>query len=355
MSATKPHDALIFMGRFQPIHNGHLHIIRTALEQADYIIILIGSAHQPRTIKNPWSWAEREEMIRSCFSYAENTQIYIGCVEDYLYNDNEWVIQTAAAAYKELSVVGLTENANVSLIGHHKDNSSYYLDMFPQWGYVEVENTAQLNATDIRNDFFDPHQQCLVNLNELPPTVGKYILDWRYTDHFELLQEELQFYKEHTAMWVDAPYPPTFNTSDSVVIQAGHVLLIRRKNAPGRNALALPGGYLDPSDVDTLACAIRELKEETRLKVPIPVLHGSLFADKVFAHPDRSLRGRIITHAFGFKLDNLDSNGKLQDVRAADDAFEAMWVPLYKLRTIEYKSQMFEDHLSIINWFASRI
>jgi bifunctional NMN adenylyltransferase/nudix hydrolase len=140
-----------------------------------------------------------------------------------------------------------------------------------------------------------------------------------------------------------------------VVIQAGHILLIERKNSPGKGQLALPGGYLDPSDKTSWDGALRELREETRLKAPAGVLNGSRFDDQTFEHPSRSLRGRIITHAFGIHLEHLDGKGKLQEVRGADDAFEAMWVPLYKLRTIEYKSRMFEDHLSIINYFASQL
>ena len=42
----------------------------------------------------------------------------------------------------------------IGLIGHEKDDSSYYLNLFPMWDRVEIENTSGINATDIRKEFF---------------------------------------------------------------------------------------------------------------------------------------------------------------------------------------------------------
>jgi bifunctional NMN adenylyltransferase/nudix hydrolase len=38
------HDYLVFIGRFEPLHNGHLAVLRHALVLADKVIVLIGSA-----------------------------------------------------------------------------------------------------------------------------------------------------------------------------------------------------------------------------------------------------------------------------------------------------------------------
>ncbi|NOX71700.1 MAG: nicotinamide-nucleotide adenylyltransferase [Candidatus Micrarchaeota archaeon] len=55
----------LFIGRFQPFHNGHLAVIKDLLHQYDYLNIVIGSAQEKMTEKNPFSASEREEMIRS--------------------------------------------------------------------------------------------------------------------------------------------------------------------------------------------------------------------------------------------------------------------------------------------------
>ena len=44
MSETKEFDFAVFIGRFQPFHQGHLQVIQSGLEQADKLIVLIGSS-----------------------------------------------------------------------------------------------------------------------------------------------------------------------------------------------------------------------------------------------------------------------------------------------------------------------
>ena len=40
----KANDILVFVGRFQPFHIGHKHVVDAALEQAEHVIVLVGSA-----------------------------------------------------------------------------------------------------------------------------------------------------------------------------------------------------------------------------------------------------------------------------------------------------------------------
>jgi len=65
----------------------------------------------------------------------------------------------------------------------------------------------------------------------------------------------------------------------------------------------LPGGFLNAStDASVQSAAIRELKEETGIKVPVAVLNGSIKDSRVFDSIGRSARGRTITHAFKIVL-----------------------------------------------------
>ncbi|HDD42843.1 MAG: nicotinamide-nucleotide adenylyltransferase [Thaumarchaeota archaeon] len=58
----------LFVGRFQPPHLGHIHAIRSALEDCDELIIVIGSAQYSHTLENPFTAGERIEMIREALA-----------------------------------------------------------------------------------------------------------------------------------------------------------------------------------------------------------------------------------------------------------------------------------------------
>jgi len=53
----------LFIGRFQPLHLGHVSIIGTALEQVDDLIVGIGSAECSYSSKDPFTAGERMEML----------------------------------------------------------------------------------------------------------------------------------------------------------------------------------------------------------------------------------------------------------------------------------------------------
>ncbi|MCX6777749.1 MAG: nicotinamide-nucleotide adenylyltransferase, partial [Candidatus Micrarchaeota archaeon] len=53
----------LFVGRFQPFHNGHLKAIEWALAKCGKMIIVIGSAQSGMEPENPFTAGEREEMV----------------------------------------------------------------------------------------------------------------------------------------------------------------------------------------------------------------------------------------------------------------------------------------------------
>jgi bifunctional NMN adenylyltransferase/nudix hydrolase len=108
----------------------------------------------------------------------------------------------------------------------------------------------------------------------------------------------------------------------------------------------LPGGFLEPRE-RLLQGAIRELCEETKLGVLTSSLHDAFVDVKVFDHPDRSLRGRTITHAHFFEL----GTEHLPSVEGSDDAAAASWIAIADLAVME--DQFFDDHFHILNHFLS--
>ncbi|WFO75723.1 nicotinamide-nucleotide adenylyltransferase [Desulfurococcaceae archaeon MEX13E-LK6-19] len=57
-------NRVLFPGRFQPFHLGHVYAIKKLLEDFDEIVIGIGSAQEGFTCRNPFTAGERMEMIK---------------------------------------------------------------------------------------------------------------------------------------------------------------------------------------------------------------------------------------------------------------------------------------------------
>ena len=58
----------LFVGRFQPFHLGHLHAIQVILNEADELIVVVGSAQMSHEPDNPFTAGERIEMIRAALN-----------------------------------------------------------------------------------------------------------------------------------------------------------------------------------------------------------------------------------------------------------------------------------------------
>jgi bifunctional NMN adenylyltransferase/nudix hydrolase len=336
---NKKYHTLVLIGRFQPFHSAHLEIVKRATALCEQLIIITGSARQPRTYKNPFTSAERRGMIKSATG-GLSMQIYVEENVDTIYNDQAWAVRIQGIVSKYV-VLG----TKTGIIGHKKDDSSFYLDMFPQWGYENVELIEFLSAVDIRDLYFKRDVNMKFIKGVVPETVFEFLNEFRTRLEYEQIIREREFVATYKKQYASLPYPPIFSTADAVVIQSGHVLMIRRRAEPGKGLWALPGGYVNAAtDKSVEDAAIRELREETQIKVPAPVLRGSIVRSKVFDAVDRSPRGRIITHAFHIQL----PDGELPKVKGSDDAEKARWVPIAEVRSEE----CFEDHFEIISHFV---
>lgn len=344
MSEVKGKRYCVYIGRFQPPHLAHVKTIQNALAISDEVCIIVGSYRQTPTVKNPWTFDQREKMIRACFDLKENERIKIAPMRDYLYNDNTWITSMYDIIAK------MTNNSdNVQIIGHKKDESTEYLEFFPNWKWVAQPNFNNINATDIRMDLFT---HCMVKETSgtVHPEVVKLIHNWKAGNElFANLVAEFEFVKKYRESWKVAPYPPTFVTSDAICVKSGHVLVIKRGMNPGKGLYALPGGFVN-QDEHVRPAAIRELREETGKWMSVEDLDERIIAEHVFDHPKRDPRGRCITHAFLFKLND---KGPLPLVKAADDASDAIWMPFSDV--IANEESFYADHCHIINYFVTKL
>lgn len=332
-------DFGVFIGRFEPFHVAHRDSVRYALERCRELVLVLGSTNRARNVKNPWTGKEREKMISDSLTADERARVMFIHAKDYLYNDNLWV----ASIQRQIGdVVG--DSKNIALFGHKKDASSFYLKLFPQWQFNETFINSSCNASDVRVKYFTHDTSYAA---DLPNGSKKFLEEFKKTDEFKRLCDEYHHVLAYRESWRGAPFPPIFVTVDAVVIKSGHILIVKRKGSPGKGLLALPGGFLN-QDERTRDGAIRELKEETGIKVPVQDLKDAICDSYVFDYPSRSLRGRTITHAYCINL----KHGELPAVKGADDAEKAFWMPLNEVDQRE--SEFFEDHAFLIQYFVHK-
>jgi 8-oxo-dGTP diphosphatase len=120
-------------------------------------------------------------------------------------------------------------------------------------------------------------------------------------------------------------------TIDIILQKGSDILLIKRKNDPFKDYLALPGGFVNEGE-SVEDAAKREAREETSLEIePIDILG-------VYSNPKRDPRGHIMTVVFvGIILSG--------SARHEDDSAEIEWVHLDE---IQNKKLAF-DHKQILS------
>lgn len=69
----KLYDLGLVIGRFQILHNGHVSMIKHALEMCDRVVVFIGSSQKQGTSTNPFSFYVRQQMIEKVFSVETST------------------------------------------------------------------------------------------------------------------------------------------------------------------------------------------------------------------------------------------------------------------------------------------
>lgn len=127
-------------------------------------------------------------------------------------------------------------------------------------------------------------------------------------------------------------YPRPAVTADCVVMTkeaVPQVLLIERGREPFKGCWAFPGGFMN-MDETTEQCAIRELEEETGLKV------SELRQIGAYSKVDRDPRERTITIAYLAIVDAPIA------VTGQDDAAKAQWVSVDALPPLAF------DHYDIL-------
>lgn len=113
----------LFIGRFQPFHNGHLKAIQFILKKYDEIILGIGSSQYSYTFNNPFTSDERKEMIEVTLKSRNITNFKIVLIPD-IHNPPKWVDH----------VLSIYSNFNVVVT-----NSTITKNLFSKKGFKVIE------------------------------------------------------------------------------------------------------------------------------------------------------------------------------------------------------------------------
>jgi bifunctional NMN adenylyltransferase/nudix hydrolase len=258
-------------------------------------------------------------------------------LNDYRYSNQQWVTDTCAAVDHLMDTnhqyfAGFDRKP--ILFGHTKPDTGYLQD-FKLWPYEELHSGWDGCATEMRDKEFSFAEMGQDNVT--------------FSDHLQLTGQELHnLLADRKALQKEAKdfatylYKDTlqFVCSDVVVECAGHVLMIKRGNSPGLGCWAWPGGFKENNET-FYECALRELRQETGLRIPLPALMSSavefegnkmpeaqLVNYKIYDSPDRDMGIPRITVAYHLKVQP-NRDGTMPKTKARDDARETQWVPFY--------------------------
>lgn len=357
----KKYDLAVLIGKYRYVHDGHLENFKQAAAIADKILILNGSSHMARNHKLPTRFIENKQVLSEIVRNHVTDHFDVRPLTDNPYDNNDWITQVQSHVQNAIDQLGLVTSRlgrapRIVLVGHHKDDSSKYLDWFPQWEQVETESFCRagdgmiLNATDLREASYNAGTLKLDLIrNNVPREMWDFLQKFDSTEAFQNCVQEYKFIEDpeegYKAKYGRNPTAPIHVTVDCVAICNGHILLVKRRTHPGKGLWALPGGFLNDNEWIEDAI-IRELMEETSIRIPgikDDHLHDHLKSligePKVFGAPSRSLRGRVITHIGRLVLHGFKTPPK---VRGSDDALRAKWWAINDFYNMP--EQMFEDH-----------
>lgn len=136
-SSGHDNDALV-IGRFQPLHNGHMEVIRKVASECDHVTIGIGSAQYSHTRENPFTAGERYYMISETLRDEGMNNVYVVPIED-LNRYSVWVAHVKSMC-PPFSIV--------------YSNNQYTRRLFYEAGYEvrksPIYNRSEYSGTEVR-------------------------------------------------------------------------------------------------------------------------------------------------------------------------------------------------------------
>ncbi len=128
----------LFIGRFQPFHIGHLMVVQGMTKVCGRIVIGIGSADQKGTSENPFSVADRKEMIQRALQEVDIIPMF----------DVEFIELPDHAEDEEWTKMVLEKAGNVDKVwtGNEQTKACFEGKVEIQW----IKEVPGFDGTEIR-------------------------------------------------------------------------------------------------------------------------------------------------------------------------------------------------------------
>lgn len=322
---NKDNTLAVIIGRFQPLHNGHVDLIQEALANHDQVLLLVGSVNRETNFNNPLTPEERFALIQGQF--PEESSLIVRGLKDKP-TDDEWVEEVTA------NVMNIEEDPSKVVIYTSEKDEEFYNKSFIY--NLAVKQSDGINATNIRNMWYQ-----ISGLASLPTHVHKFIEGIPEERRLALKDERLScLLGKSVAMNGHAFGNPIEPVAHAVVVHQNKILLVKRMSVRGKGQWAIPGGFIEHTETTRMA-AIRELKEETGLD--LQVLRAKELATAVEENLD-DLSVRTIGHNYLYIIDPMEE----QPVVSLDtsECSDYMWVDTLDILT--EKMNLFYNHTVVI-------
>lgn len=153
---------VLYIGRFQPFHNGHFNLIKSFHKNYDEIIIGVGSSQYSFDKKNPFSFEERKLMIKKTLEKNKIYKFKIFEIPD-IHNYPKWVKHVESIVPNFDEVIS---------------NNPITIDLFKKKGYNVINsglyNREKLSGDKIRKNILSSNDDWI---KSVPYTVYKIILE----------------------------------------------------------------------------------------------------------------------------------------------------------------------------------
>jgi cytidyltransferase-like protein len=174
---TNSHTVGYMVGRFNPLQKGHLALLQHVHDDNDHLVVLVGSATESRTHKNPLTYEERKSLILKNFPQA----VLLPMPD--MPSDDDWVKMfesTIAMGIQSLRLAGDVKARLYSADATRADDYALRCEWVRNLGhevvpFVPVRASTDLSASLVRDKWFNGLYE---EMRELVPP-----------DTFELMQQ----------------------------------------------------------------------------------------------------------------------------------------------------------------------
>ena len=171
------------IGRFNPLHLGHVSMINPMIRENDFSLILIGSANLQRQHKNPLTYAERAHLL---------THLYPNTIVLPLndFGDEQlWINEVDRKVKETLSILNIQDKEveiNLYTGGDQKGEDTNLREMWCEpigHNVVPVHLDIDLSATVVRDHFYKEEMEHIVDM--LPEKVYDFLESFRKQQDFQ--------------------------------------------------------------------------------------------------------------------------------------------------------------------------